>query len=76
MAEKSELQKLLEKNAYGEGLTDEERIRAVKLIYNPEFNEGELCWVCKVSCPDSIEKAIFDTGLCQRHARYALATRK
>ena len=67
--ESSELQKLLYKNAYGVGLTIGEWSRAKDLISNPEFNEKP-CWVCKV------DKSIFDTGLCQGHALYALNTCK
>lgn len=73
MPEKSELQKLLEKNAYGEGLTNEEYLRAWELISNPKFSE-KLCWVCKMNNEE--ESAIFNTGLCRVHARYALASRK
>lgn len=73
--EKSELELLLEKNAYGEGLTNEEHLKAQRLIADPVYSE-ENCWVCKMSCPDNVDKAIYDTGLCQDHARYALVTRK
>ncbi|MDO8601262.1 MAG: hypothetical protein Q7R46_01110 [bacterium] len=72
---KSELEQLLEKNAYGTGLTKEESIRANKLIANPVLSEDD-CWVCKISYSKNIKKAIFDTGLCQNHASYALVTRK
>ena len=71
---KSELELLLEKNAYGEGLRNEEIARAKKLIATPEYTEGGNCWLCK---SDAIKSpAIYDTGLCQEHALYALATRK
>jgi hypothetical protein len=76
--EKSELQRLLEKNAYGEGLTPQEREDALNLIAHPVFSEKH-CWVCAIvrTHPnDMIENAIFDTGLCQRHASYALVTQK
>ncbi len=71
----SELERLLEKNAYGEGLTGNEQIKAQQLIADPIFSEKN-CWVCEMSCPDDVQKAIFDTGMCQGHARQALATRK
>lgn len=73
---KSELEQLLEKNAYGSGLTREEFRRAGKLILiNPVFSKKD-CWVCKMYNPDNIKKAIFDTSLCQDHAMYALSSRK
>jgi len=74
-AQKSELEQLLEKNAYGEGLTQEEENRARELIAIPVLSKDD-CWVCKMSCPNNVEKAIFDTGLCRGHAYYALVTRK
>ena len=70
--EKSELELLLEKNAYGSGLTNEEEIRAFYLISLPVFSDAE-CWLCPEG---DKEKEIYDTGLCQSHALYALATRK
>lgn len=73
--QKSELEQLLEKNAYGTGLSPKEQSRARQLIANPDLSEKH-CWVCEISCPDDTQKAIFDTGLCQGHAYYALATRK
>lgn len=65
----SELQMLLYKNAYGAGLTIGEWNRARCLIIDPEFSEN-LCRICKT------EKSIFNTGLCQNHALYALDFRK
>ncbi|MBI2450543.1 MAG: hypothetical protein HYV47_03335 [Candidatus Nealsonbacteria bacterium] len=73
MAEKSELEVLLEKNAYGEGLNKEEYGKALVLIRDAEPGE-EVCWVCKMNNQD--DRSIHDTGLCKGHARYALATRK
>lgn len=70
---KSELEQLLEKNAYGVGLTVEESRRARHLIANPELSE-ENCWICKMH--DRVNKAIFDTGLCPGHAHYALVSKK
>jgi len=70
---KSELEQLLEKNTYGPGLSIEEFYRASKLILdNPVFSKKD-CWLCKMYNPDNIKKAIFDTGLCQDHAMYALS---
>lgn len=70
--ESSELQKLLYKNAYGIGLTIGEWNRARHLILNPKISEER----CRV-CTDAIKaRAIFDTGLCQDHALYALNSRK
>ena len=54
---KSELELLLEKNAYSGGLTATEKLKANKLIENPVYATKN-CWVCKN------EKAIYDTGLC------------
>lgn len=72
---KSELQKLLEKNASpGESLTKEEEKRAYQLIANPVLSEDD-CLVCKMM-PGRAGKAIFDTGLCGGHALYALAAKK
>lgn len=73
IAEKSRLQELLEKNAYGDGLSLEERLVATELIRNPELSTEE-CWVCKMH--ERQNKAIFDTRLCSDHAYYALVTRK
>ena len=70
---KSELQILLEKNAYGEGLTEEEYQRALELIRKPIFGNND-CWICGMY--GDHKKEIYDTGLCQYHARYALLTRK
>jgi hypothetical protein len=68
---KSELEVLLEKNAYTEaGLTHDEFKRALTLIYENPVYAKEDCWVCKKS------KAIYDTGLCRGHAFYALGARK
>ena len=75
MVEKSELEHLLEKNAYGEGLTEGEYKRAEQLIKNPVYSEED-CWLCKMSCPNNTDKAIYDTGVCQGHANYALVTGK
>jgi len=72
MVEKSELEELLEKNAYGSGLSDEEEKRAWQLIAKPEYADEE-CFVCP---GQKKGKAIYDTGLCQGHASYALITRK
>ena len=72
---KSELLQLLEKNAYGPGLTEKERDRAIKLIANPVFSEDD-CWICKMSHPQDVSKSIFDLRVCQYHAYYALITRK
>ena len=69
---KSELELLLEKNAYGPGLSEEEKLRATIIIGIPEFADKP-CWVCP---KDDADPAIYDTGLCQSHAYYALMTRK
>ncbi len=76
--EKSELEVLLEKNAYGSGLTREEQNRAVELIVNAEITEKG-CWICEMYDRDISQeenKAIYDTGVCRGHAHYALSTRK
>jgi len=67
--ESSELQKLLYKNVYGVGLIVGEWNRAMNLIAHSEFS-ADPCRICKTG------KAIFDTGLCQNDALYALNSRK
>jgi len=54
---KSELELLLEKNAYGEGLNKQEKHRALDLILNPEYT-NENCWVCELHKSRVIEKTI------------------
>jgi hypothetical protein len=75
--EKSELEILLERNAYGGGLTLEQEATAFKLIQAAPLSDKD-CWVCSgiYDRPDRIDKAIYDTGLCKGHAAYALATGK
>ena len=75
----SELEQLLEKNTYGGGLTIHEFNRALVLIGDPLYAKAE-CWVCS-TFPSREKKAlehraIYDTGLCQGHAHYALVTQK
>jgi hypothetical protein len=74
--DESELELLLKKNAYGEGLTPVEMNRARYLIWADPVYAKEDCGVCKTSTPNEVDKAIYDTGLCRGHASYALATRK
>jgi hypothetical protein len=75
---KSELKSLLEKNCSA-GLTHDEFNKAMGLIRRPVLSK-ERCWIDKMlrrgnnSYP--AEPAIFDTGLCQSHAQYALFTQK
>ncbi|MFB6089117.1 MAG: hypothetical protein ABEK36_05045 [Candidatus Aenigmatarchaeota archaeon] len=75
---KSELEELLEKNAYGGGLDDKEFNRALELTSEPEVvNDDEECWVCSTSSSSEKNKpTIYDTGLCSEHTKYALVTRK
>ncbi len=77
--QKSELEILLEKNSYGEGLTPEEFERAGELISNPEYSK-QTCSICeglkKNASVYHACSAIYDTNLCQGHAIYALITRK
>jgi hypothetical protein len=73
-AEESRLQKLLKQNAAGY-ITIDEYTEAERLIAAPTLSEED-CWVCKMACPNDIKKSIFDTGLCQGHANYALKTQK
>jgi hypothetical protein len=79
-SQKSELEGLLERNTYtNKGLTSEEIRRASELIESPEYS-GENCWVCEMVGRNNksyqVDSAIYDTGMCQGHARYALTTRK
>ncbi len=69
----SELQQLLVKNAYVCELTGEEYLRARQLIANPVYTNKK-CGFCKESIPENM--AVYDTGLCQGHAYYALVRRK
>jgi hypothetical protein len=76
----SELENLLQKNTfYPGGLNEWEINRAKELIENPEYSEKK-CWACEVAGERNGEwrynKAIYDTGLCQRHAIAALAVRE
>ena len=78
--QKSELETLLEKNAYTEkGLTKKEMKRTAELINSPEYSEKN-CWICEGLAKNNknyeAEKAIYDTGMCKGHATYALLTRK
>lgn len=76
---KAKLQDLLEKNATPEGLTEKEYAKARKLINNPVYSKKK-CWLCNMAGKNRADyqpdPAIYNTGLCQGHARYALATRK
>jgi len=79
-SKKPNLEFLLEKNAYTEkGLDAKEFIQALELIINPDYAE-ENCCICELfggNGQDYLpDKAIYDTGLCQDHAIYALYTRK
>jgi len=65
---KSELENLLEKHASGGKLTLDEYLRAHKLIGNPEYS-AEICGFCRGK---DKKPAIYDTGMCQGHATYAL----
>jgi len=71
--EKSELELLLEKNASDSGLAKFEFHKAFRLIQDPVYSE-EKCRLCKECNKEN--KAIYDTGLCQDHAFYALATKE
>ncbi|HEB47335.1 MAG TPA: hypothetical protein ENI22_02595 [Candidatus Pacearchaeota archaeon] len=72
VTKKSELENLLEKHTSGEKLTSYEYKRAHKLIGTPEYS-AEICGFCRG--PDK-KLAIYDTGLCQEHATYALVRGK
>ncbi|MBU2612567.1 MAG: hypothetical protein KKB62_02490 [Nanoarchaeota archaeon] len=77
--EKSELELLLIKNASTGDLTHEENRRARELIDNPVYSEKD-CWLCAMMGSGNgeyqVDKAIYDIGVCQGHARYTLATAK
>ncbi len=72
---KSRLLELLEKNAYGQGLSNEEIKEAKRLIAKAKPGTEE-CWVCKMIENSRQSKAIYDTGICKSHAYYALITKK
>ena len=69
--QKSRLQSILEKNASGEGVTTEEYNEVRELISKPKYSEKDCSF-----CISTKKKAIYDTGLCQDHAFYALIRRK
>ncbi len=73
--QRSELGTLLEKNAYGEGLTDEEFARALEFILYPEISEKN-CYICRGLNKNNPDPAIYDTNLCKGHAFYALVAQK
>ena len=79
LKERSELSTLLDKNISKEGLSEEEFERARELIINPDYS-SKPCWVCRLFGDLSNEqppnRAIYDIGLCQGHASYALMARK
>lgn len=70
MTQKSRLLLLLEKNSDPSrlGLTDQELDEASNLLDNPQYNKGN-CGFCE-------KPSIYDTGMCQSHARYAFYRKK
>jgi hypothetical protein len=79
-SQKSELGRLLEKNAYTKkGLNPEEIKRARELIEKPEYS-GENCWVCEMVGRNDesyqIDSAIYDTGMCQGQCKICLIYKK
>jgi hypothetical protein len=74
--QKSELEIILEKKAFKkEGLTPREIKRARELIDNPQYS-GINCIACerfeRNNANSIVYRAIYDTGMCQGHARYML----
>ena len=68
---KSNLEILLEKNAYGEGLTPEEKEKALLLITFPKYGERN-CWICEMSYTDDNNINKYMTPICVRSMRYML----
>ena len=74
---KSVLEVLLEANRERD-LSNDEFNSAWSLIHTPQFSPDP-CWVCvglRDRQGEETPKAIYDTGLCQSHAQYALITGK
>jgi hypothetical protein len=67
----SELKMLLAKNL-NPGLDPYEKHRALELIAEPSYSNME-CMKCRAGERD---KAIYDTGLCRKHAYYNLVIRR
>lgn len=67
----SELKMLLTKNL-NPGLDPYEKHRALELIADPSYSDME-CMKCR---PGEKDKAIYDTGLCRKHAYYNLVIRR
>jgi len=71
----SRLQQLLEQNACGSDLNEQEKKEARILIDNlPLGDKG--CWVCGFDKERNNRKVISGLDICRGHAGYALATRK
>lgn len=70
--ESSELGVLLGKLALEGKLSRSECVRAVYLVRDPDYFEGD-CTACK-NTVGAISPAIYDTHLCKEHALYVLAT--
>jgi hypothetical protein len=68
------LERILEKKQNGVPLNEEERKTAMRLIDRAVPTGGGNCWICE----EQSEKnpAVFDTGLCKKHARAALLLKK
>ena len=67
------LSELMERNAYGCGLTKEEEIVAHLLADTLPKDDQKQCWVCP---KDDKNLAVVGIGICRGHIHYALFTRK
>lgn len=67
------LEELMERNAYGPGLTKEEESVAHLLADELPKDDKEQCWVCP---KDDKSLAVAGMGICSGHIHYALFTRK
>jgi len=65
------LEKLLKKKEGGIALREEEIKTGMRLIERASPTGGGTCWSCERETRKRIP-AIFDTGLCKRHAREVL----
>ncbi|MFA5830856.1 MAG: hypothetical protein WC878_03445 [Candidatus Paceibacterota bacterium] len=64
------LERILEKKQNGVFLKEEELKTAMRLIDRAVPTDGGNCWICERQSKK--RPAIFDTGLCKKHAHEAL----
>ncbi len=65
------LERILKKKEKGERLSSQEITTAMRLIERATDTGGGICWICKERSEEGTP-AIFDTGLCKKHAHEVL----